>query len=56
MTALIPGKLSPHDAEKWAKRLLAWRDKGIDSYIYFDNDQAGYAAFNAQTLQELING
>jgi uncharacterized protein YecE (DUF72 family) len=42
--------------KKWAKRLLAWRDKGIDSYIYFDNDQAGYAAFNAQTLQELING
>jgi uncharacterized protein YecE (DUF72 family) len=27
--------------KKWAKRLLAWRDKGIDSYIYFDNDRAG---------------
>jgi uncharacterized protein YecE (DUF72 family) len=42
--------------KQWAKRLLAWRDKGIDSYIYFDNDQVGYAAFNAQTLQELVNG
>lgn len=27
---------------------------GLDVYVYFDNDQHGYAAFNAITLQELI--
>jgi uncharacterized protein YecE (DUF72 family) len=32
----------------WSERL-----KGI--YVYFDNDQAGYAAFNALTLKRMVD-
>jgi len=35
--------------DKWAKDLAA-------IYIYFDNDQAGYAARNALTLKGMITG
>jgi uncharacterized protein YecE (DUF72 family) len=39
----------------WAKRCLKWKDEGKDVFVYFDNDQAGYAAFNAITLSEFVN-
>jgi uncharacterized protein YecE (DUF72 family) len=39
--------------KKWAARIREWRRAGRDVYVYFDNDQAGYAAFNALTLQRL---
>jgi uncharacterized protein YecE (DUF72 family) len=38
----------------WARRIKRWRLK--DSYVYFDNDQAGYAPKNALRLQELTGG
>lgn len=41
--------------KKWAKRCKEWRKGGKDVYVYFDNDQAGYAAFNAQKINEIIN-
>jgi uncharacterized protein YecE (DUF72 family) len=41
--------------KKWADIILDWQNKGIDTYLYFDNDQAGYAAFNAQTLKQLTS-
>lgn len=37
---------------EWNERILAWVSQGKDVYIYFDNDQAGYAAKNAMALQE----
>jgi uncharacterized protein YecE (DUF72 family) len=40
--------------KKWAKTCKTWL-KTKDVYVYFDNDQAGYAAFNAIRLNELIN-
>lgn len=39
--------------KKWAKRCLLWQQEKKDVYVYFDNDQAGYAAFNAHQLLEL---
>lgn len=39
--------------KKWAKQCLQWQQENKDVYVYFDNDQAGYAAFNAQRLREL---
>jgi uncharacterized protein YecE (DUF72 family) len=39
----------------WAERCKAWRRHRKDVYVYFDNDQHGYAAFNALRLQELLN-
>jgi uncharacterized protein YecE (DUF72 family) len=38
---------------KWARFCKKWRQKGKDIYVYFDNDQEGYAAFNALRLMEL---
>jgi uncharacterized protein YecE (DUF72 family) len=38
----------------WVKRVREWsRDHG-HFYIYFDNDQAGYAARNALTLRRML--
>jgi uncharacterized protein YecE (DUF72 family) len=39
--------------KKWMRQCTQWRQQGRDVYIYFDNDQAGYAAFNAITLKTL---
>ncbi len=37
----------------WASRIEKWqRSKAV--YIYFDNDQAGYAARNALELKQLL--
>jgi uncharacterized protein YecE (DUF72 family) len=38
----------------WAARIREWRDQNRSVYVYFDNDQAGYAAFNALRLKELL--
>jgi uncharacterized protein YecE (DUF72 family) len=40
--------------KKWAKRCLQWQKDKKDVYVYFDNDQEGYAAFNAQQLIKLV--
>ena len=32
----------------------AWQKEKRDVYIYFDNDQEAYAAFNALTLKKLV--
>jgi len=39
----------------WARRIRAWRQDLRAVYLYFDNDQAGYAAANALTLQRLVS-
>jgi uncharacterized protein YecE (DUF72 family) len=38
---------------KWQARVDEWRSSGKDVYIYFDNDQEGFAAFNAKQLKEM---
>jgi len=37
----------------WAGAASAWAASGKDVYIYFDNDQNGYAAMNAMQLREM---
>ena len=44
------GSYSNKVLKSWSKLCLQWRKEGKDVYVYFDNDQAAYAAFNAQTL------
>lgn len=41
--------------KEWALRIKSWNEEGKDVYCYFDNDQAGYAAFNARKLTQLIS-
>jgi len=38
-----------------AERAHSWERQDKDVYIYFDNDQAGYAVKNAITLNETVN-
>ena len=40
--------------ERWAQRGLAWQAEGREVHFYFDNDQRGYAAHNADLLAELV--
>ncbi len=44
------GDYSAARLKTWAKRIAAWRDTGHAVYVYFDNDQAAYAAANALRL------
>lgn len=39
--------------KQWTADVRKWTNKGMDVYVYFDNDQLGYAAHNARQLQEL---
>lgn len=39
----------------WAGAFAAWVRQGREIFCYFDNDEAGYAACNAQRLQEMIS-
>lgn len=38
----------------WKEKCMDWANIGKDVYVYFDNDQLGYAAFNALKLKELL--
>lgn len=53
--AKYQGSYSRYQLKKWASKCKAWQAEGKDVYIYFDNDQAGYAAFNALKLRQLID-
>jgi len=48
------GSYSEEALQEWARRCLAGQQEGLAVYVYFDNDQLGYAAFNALRLQELV--
>lgn len=41
---------------KWARQIESWHDVGRSVYVYFDNDQAGYAAHNALALRRMLSG
>lgn len=40
--------------KSWCRRIQGWTGSGRDVYLYFDNDQAGYAVKNAKALRQLI--
>lgn len=50
------GSYPDHVLQEWAAQAGEWKAQGKDVYIYFDNDQYAYAAFNAQTLNSMVNG
>ncbi|MFL5744982.1 MAG: DUF72 domain-containing protein [Niastella sp.] len=49
------GSYSKTVLRKWAKKCLEWQSQKKKVYVYFDNDQEGYAAFNAITLKAIID-
>jgi uncharacterized protein YecE (DUF72 family) len=42
--------------QEWADRIKGWRKDLETIYVYFDNDDSGYAAKNALRLRELADG
>lgn len=47
------GRYSPAQVRDWHDTCREWIAQGArDVFVYFDNDQAGYAALNALELQE----
>jgi uncharacterized protein YecE (DUF72 family) len=50
------GSYSSATLKKWKERCLQWKKNKKDVYVYFDNDEKGYAAFNAQQLLQLVHG
>lgn len=50
--AVYAGSYSVQTLRTWARRLLTWRAEGRDVYLFFDNDQFGYAVSNARILRE----
>jgi uncharacterized protein YecE (DUF72 family) len=39
---------------EWAEKIQGWGERLRDIYVYFDNDQAAYAAHNALALKKLV--
>ena len=48
------GSYSGEILRRWAEEIVSWKDRLQAAYLYFDNDQAGYAAANAKKLKQLI--
>lgn len=46
------GRYDEEAIYEWADAASGWVRQGIDTYVFFDNDEAGYAAQNALALQE----
>lgn len=40
----------------WRRRIRQWIGCRKDVYVYFDNDEAGYAIKNAKTLRAMVDG
>ncbi len=48
------GSYSDETLEQWAERIREWRRSLRSVYLYFDNDQAGFAVKDALRLRERI--
>jgi uncharacterized protein YecE (DUF72 family) len=48
------GNYASRDLKKWADRCGKWMSEGRDVFVYFDNDQLGYAPKNALDLLRLV--
>ena len=50
------GSYSDEKLSVWARQIEKWAAKLKAIYLYFDNDQAGYAATNARSLRTMTSG
>ena len=48
------GSYSDRALENWASRIAEWRRHLRGVYVYFDNDEAGYAARDALRLKQMV--
>jgi uncharacterized protein YecE (DUF72 family) len=52
--AKYSGKYDQAALAAWADRMVGWRERGLDTYCYFDNDAYGYSASNAIELMAML--
>lgn len=52
--AAYQGKYDTPTLAGWAGAVSAWREKGLDVHVCFDNDQEGFAVQNAQELRAML--
>ena len=50
------GDYSEAALRTWAQRIRAWRKELKHIFVYFDNDQAGFAPKNALALKKMVEG
>lgn len=48
------GSYTKEQLASWSRRIRRWRRELKEIYIYFDNDQSGFAALNALELRKMI--
>jgi uncharacterized protein YecE (DUF72 family) len=46
---------STRTLEAWAQRIAEWRERELDVYAYFNNDEDAWAIRNARTLRSLLS-
>ena len=51
---LYGGSYTDDNLRWWAERIREWQSQGHDVWAYFNNDWAGHALRNADTLKELL--
>ncbi len=52
---LYASEYSDDALREWAGRIKGWRAEGRDVFVYFNNDEMGYAPKNAVRLRELAS-
>jgi uncharacterized protein YecE (DUF72 family) len=50
------GEYGAAGLQEWVEHIREWNAGGLPVYCYFDNDQHGYAAFDALLLKEMLAG
>jgi uncharacterized protein YecE (DUF72 family) len=48
------GNYTKKQLGSWAEQIRDWQRQLNDIYVYFDNDQNGYAAWNALELKKML--
>lgn len=51
---LYGSKYSTKELEQWASKIINWLRRGLDCYIYFNNDTNAYAIENAKELKKRL--
>jgi uncharacterized protein YecE (DUF72 family) len=49
------GHYRPEALRDWARRISAWKKRGYDVFVYFDNDQKSAAPADALKLRQLLD-
>jgi uncharacterized protein YecE (DUF72 family) len=49
------GSYSQTELERLADRIKEWHHQGLDVFVYFNNDNNGFAISNAQALKDMLH-